>query len=89
MFGKGKHTGRQLVQRLRSENGFYERQIRLMQVRLRKASELVRTEASQREMAEGIVLQQTAALQAKNERIAELEQELAERTVEMPIPAAA
>ena len=92
MFGKGKHTGRELVQRLRSENRFYERQMGLMQGRLRKAGELLRTETVQREIADALVLQQATTLQEKNARIAELEQLLAvssEDTAEMPIPSAA
>jgi hypothetical protein len=92
MFGGGRHTGREIVRRLRSENRFYERQVRVMQARLRKAAQLLRTEAAQREIADGLVLKQAAELQAKNERIAELEQLLrvsSEDTAEMPLPTAA
>jgi hypothetical protein len=89
--GRGKHTGRGLVDRLRSENRYYERQNTLMQVRLRRAGEFLRSQTRQREMADAIVLQQTAALQEKNARIAELEHRLhvsGEDTVETPLPAA-
>jgi hypothetical protein len=89
--GRGKHTSRELIGRLRSENRCLERQNTLLQIRLRKAGERVRTETRQREMADAIVLQQTAALQEKNARIAELEHRLqasGEDTVETPLPAA-
>lgn len=79
MFGKGKHTSRELIRRLRSDNRYFERQMQLMQVRLRKTGELLRTETVQREIAEGLVLQ-------RDDRIAVLERELSERTVEMPLP---
>ncbi|MFJ3507858.1 hypothetical protein [Streptomyces luteogriseus] len=88
--GGGKHTGRELVRRLRSENRFQERQLKVMQVRLRKAGELLRTETHQREMADALVLQQATTLQEKNARIAELERRLhvsGEDTVETPLPA--
>ncbi|MFE9432905.1 hypothetical protein [Streptomyces sp. NPDC006640] len=88
MFGrKGKHTTRELIRRLRSENVGLERQMGHIQKRLRDANEQIRTETTQREMAEGIVLQQTVALQELNDRVAQLERELSERTVEMPLPA--
>lgn len=89
MFSKGKHTGRELVRRLRSENRHLDRQLLLTHARLRKANELLKAQTVQREVADGLVLRQVVALQEKNERIAQLERELAERTVETPIPTAA
>lgn len=91
MRGRGKHTGRELVRRLRSELRGCERQNQLLQVRLRKTQQDLKTESVQREMADALLLQQTAALQQKNQRIAELERRLhvsGEDTVETPLPAA-
>jgi hypothetical protein len=88
--GRGKHTSRGLVDRLRSENRYYERQNTLMQVRLRRAGELLRSQTRQREMADALVLQQATTLQEKNARIAELEHQLrvsGEDTVETPLSA--
>ena len=91
MRGRGKHTSRELVRRLRSENRYYERQNALMQVRLRKTQQDLKTQTVQREVADGLVLKQATALQEKNQRIAELERRLhvsSEDTVETPLPAA-
>ncbi|MEH0442504.1 hypothetical protein QA811_02220 [Streptomyces sp. B21-102] len=88
---KGKHTSRELVRRLRSENRFYERQMHVNRERLRKAYSRLRTERVQREIADGLVLKQTAALQAKNSEIADLRRQLqaaSSDTVEMPVPTA-
>jgi hypothetical protein len=88
---KGKHTSRELVRRLRSENRFYERQMNVNRERLGKAYAQLRTERVQREIADGLVLKQTAALQAKNSEIAELRRQLqaaSSDTVEMPAPTA-
>lgn len=90
MRGRGKHTGRELVRRLRSELRGCERQNALLQVRLRKTQQDLKTQTVQREMADALVLQQATTLQAKNQRIAELERRLqaaSEDTVETPIPA--
>jgi hypothetical protein len=89
MFRKGKHTKRELIRRLRSELRFFEKQMPLVRARLDKAVKDYRAERSLREIADGLVLKQTAQLQAKDAEIERLQRELAERTVEMPIPAAA
>lgn len=88
--GRGKHKGRELVRRLRSELRGCERQNALLQVRLRRTQQDLKAQTVQREMADGLVLKQAAALQEKNARIAELEHRLhasSEDTVETPLPA--
>ncbi|MEU6768578.1 hypothetical protein ABZ916_39470 [Streptomyces sp. NPDC046853] len=86
MFRKGKHTTRELIRRLRAENRYFERQRILMQARLTEASQLLKTEKAQREVSDGLVLKQTAQLEALVAENAELKRELAERTVEMALP---
>ncbi|WP_420032308.1 hypothetical protein ACN2WE_05445 [Streptomyces sp. cg28] len=89
MFRKGKHTKRELIRRLRSENRHYERQMPLLRARLRKVGEELRTESSKREIADGLVQKQDLQIRAKDAEIERLQRELADRTVEIPIPAAA
>ncbi|MFF9118347.1 hypothetical protein ACF09Y_22555 [Streptomyces massasporeus] len=89
--GRGKHSGRELVRRLRSELRGCERQNALLQVRLRRTQQDLKTQTVQREMADALVLQQATALQEKNARIAQLEHRLrvsGEDTVETPLPVA-
>jgi hypothetical protein len=92
MFRKGQHRMKDQNRLLLSENKFLTRQVSAATKRLRKAGELLKTETRQREMAEGILLQQTAALQQKNARIAELERLIevsSEDTQQIPIVAEA
>lgn len=101
MFSKGKRRAGPDNVRLRQEAEIRERRIVWYRTRLRSIGEDNRTLKSRAEIADGrraaaegrlkaadeLIERQAKVLAARNARIADLERELAERTVEMPLPA--
>lgn len=89
MFRKqGKHRAGPENGRLRHELNLAEGRIDWYRGRLLMLSEKNRTLKAQAEVTDGLVEKQLIEIQRRDDRIAELERELSERTVEMPIPSA-
>ncbi|MFE2563126.1 hypothetical protein [Streptomyces mirabilis] len=86
MFSKGKHRAGPENGRLRHELKLAEGRIAWYRSRLLALSKKHRTLEAQAEITDGLVEKQLIEIQRRDARIAQLERELAERTVEMPLP---